>query len=140
MSAAQSAYSGFTAKAATAVDNNVSRLTDALDLIRENTVWAGENSPLPAKFAEPLAGQLETLTDRIRTVEGEQLVEYAEEKLVKHPTAFTLAGAVAGVVLARVAIMAAKTRRMEERQASTKKPAKHRETERLDAPESADND
>lgn len=98
----------YSTKAARLVDDNVSRVSGTLAQVGHQFAQTGDNSTTPNQLGPMVARQIDRMNGKLTQVRGEEVVETAKEQISRHPTALTIAGALTGAALVRLAIIAVK--------------------------------
>lgn len=107
-------------RAAEIVENNFEKVAQTLDSLRlalmEQNGSGGTQLPLSGNVAARLAAS----SDRLRATDGEDVVAYAKEKLIRHSTAVSvIAAAVAAVAVQLTVTVVRKERRQNSQQNTT---------------------
>lgn len=84
--------------AADKIDETMGKVATMLDRLRID-LSAGDGGGQPIRMAAALGGRLEMASARLRASSGEEVVEYAKGRIMRHPTLTTIfAAAVAASV------------------------------------------
>jgi hypothetical protein len=98
-------------KAVDLIDQNLAKVAATLEDIADRVARAGADGDVPANFTSSAVKQIESLNGRLQSIDGEKLVTRSKETIGRHPTALTIVGAIAGAVIAQVAILAVRNER-----------------------------
>jgi hypothetical protein len=98
------------------VDHNLNRMTAVLDDVAGRIASVESNGDLPAHFASSAIKQVQSLNDRIQSVDGETIVAHSKDAIERHPAATTIIAAVIGAAVAQIAILTVRRERQEQPQ------------------------
>lgn len=93
------------------IDRNLARLGSTLEGIADRVARAGTEGVVPANFTSSAVKQIESLNGRVQSLDGERLVARSKETIDRYPAALTMIGAIAGAVLAQIAVVAVRNER-----------------------------
>lgn len=99
----------YSSKAAVLVDENVARATETLDKLGRQLTTGDDGATSPNPFGPAMAQQLGRVSQKLTSLQGDQVVEKAKDQITRHPAALTIAGALTGAALVQLAIMAVRS-------------------------------
>jgi hypothetical protein len=95
-------------KAADLIDSNFEKVAATIDKIRLNLLEQNEAGEKPVPFVGGLSDRLCSVSDRLRSAQGDEVVEYTKTQIARHPVLLTVAAAAAGAAAAQIAVAAAR--------------------------------
>lgn len=98
-------------KMANLIDENLTKIAATLEDVADRVARVSAQGDVPANFASTAVKQIETLNGRVRSVDGERIVARSKDTIERHPAALTIIGAIAGAVIAQVAVVAVRNER-----------------------------
>ncbi|MBL0922995.1 MAG: hypothetical protein IBJ12_00825 [Sphingomonadaceae bacterium] len=98
-------------KAAAVIDTNFEKIAATIDKVRLNLLEQIESSEKPVPFVGGLSDRLGSVSDRLRSTQGDDVVEYAKTQIERHPTLLTVAVAAVGAAAAQIAVAAVRKER-----------------------------
>jgi hypothetical protein len=93
-----------TESAAKFVDGKIQGLAGTIDVISSGLKNVGTEGEGVNRFAAPATEKMDTLANKLRENNGEQIVEAAKQQMLAHPRATVTIAAVAGALVAQAAI------------------------------------
>ena len=93
----------YSSKAAAFVDANVAKLSSTLDEIVTNLTVSQSESPSD-RLTGPIALQLSKINQQLHRLDSDALIERAGLEIEKRPATFTIVGALAGAIIAQIAL------------------------------------
>lgn len=102
----------YSTKAARLVDDNVARVSSTLAQFGQQ--FSQDDGSAQNQFGPVVARQINKMTGKLEQLRGDEVVDSAKAQITRHPTALTIAGALTGAALVRLAIMAVKNEQQAE--------------------------
>lgn len=106
MTEQSSGASNKTGRAAAMIDSNFEKVAAMIDRIRLNIIEQSDENNKPVPFVGGLSDQLGSASERLRAIQGADVVEYAKTQIDRHPAMLTVAVAAMGAAAAQIAVAA----------------------------------
>jgi hypothetical protein len=106
MSETDSRVAAQTSKAVDLIDRNLTKFSATLEDLSDRITTVGTNGDVPANLTSAVVRQIESLKDRVQSIDGEKIVAQSKDAVERHPAGFTILAAITGAVVAQVVIFA----------------------------------
>jgi hypothetical protein len=84
----------------------LTKFSATLEDLSDHINSVGTNGDVPANLTSAVVRQIESLKDRVQSMDGEQIVAQSKDAVERHPAGFTILAAITGAVVAQVVVLA----------------------------------
>ena len=105
-----------TSKAAQLVEKNFEKVAQTLDGLRSSLLEQNTSDGSPLPLSGNLAARLAASSDRLRAADGEDVVVFAKDKLVRHSAAVSVVAAAVAAVAVQMAVAVVRRERRQNSQ------------------------